>query len=305
MSTEAGAAVVVGADGSASSLAAVRAAAADAVERGRPLRIVHAFIWAELSSSDGGTVYGSHDTRMRADAERIMATSLVEAEKAAPGVHATTALVDGNPAPVLLGESRNAVLLVIGDRGLDGFRSLLLGSVALHLTTHAACPVLVVRGRENATGPVVVGVDGSAGSESAVGFAVEQAARRKTGLTAVRAWDALDVWGQKDTMPLVSGPGDLEAEEHRVLSESLAGWGQRYPEVTIQQELVRGRPAAVLIEQSHRAQLLVTGDRGRGGFTGLLLGSVTHSVLHHANCPVAVVPPEPTPRGRLSWTSTR
>ncbi|MEV4283342.1 universal stress protein [Actinoplanes xinjiangensis] len=289
MSTEAGAAVVVGADGSASSHAAIRAAAVDAIERGRPLRIVHAFMWAELSGPDGGIVYGPHDTRMRADAERILTASLVEAEKAAPGVRATTALVDGTPAPVLLGESRNAALLVIGDRGLGGFRSLLLGSVALHLTTHAACPVLVVRGREHATGPIVVGVDGSAGSASAVGFAIEQAARRKTGLTAVRTWDALDVWGQRDTMPLVAEPGDLKAEEHRVLSESLAGWGQRYPGVTIQQELVRGRPAAVLIEQSQHAQLLVTGDRGRGGFAGLLLGSVTQTVLHHADCPVAVV----------------
>ncbi|MBB2946370.1 nucleotide-binding universal stress UspA family protein [Actinoplanes lutulentus] len=293
MITEAGAAVVVGADGSASSLAAIRAAATDAVERGRPLRIVHAFIWAELTGPDGGTVYGPHDTRMRADAERILAAALVEAEKAAPGVHATTAVVDGNPAPVLLSESRNAVLLVIGDRGLDGFRSLLLGSVALHLTTYAACPVLVIRGREHATGPIIVGVDGSTGSEAAIGFAIEQAARRKTGLTAVRAWDAFDVWGQKDTMPLVSEPGDLEAEEHRVLSESLAGWAQRYPEVTVQQEIVRGRAATVLIEQSQHAQLLVTGDRGRGGFAGLLLGSVTQTVLHHAHCSVAVVRPTP------------
>ncbi|GIF18825.1 nucleotide-binding universal stress UspA family protein [Actinoplanes tereljensis] len=226
---------------------------------------------------------------MRTTAEHILTEAVIEAEKAAPGVHATAALVDGAPAPVLLGESRNAVLLVIGDRGLGGFGSLMLGSVALHTTAHAACPVLVVRGQERATGPVVVGIDGSPGSELAVSFAVEEAARRKTGLTAVHAWDSFDARGQKDALPLVYEPGALEGEEHRLLSEALAGWGQQYPEVAILQELVRGRPAAILIERSQNAQLLVIGSRGRGGFTGLMLGSVTQTVLHHAGCPVAVV----------------
>ncbi|WP_433790819.1 universal stress protein [Actinoplanes sp. CA-252034] len=289
MSTASGAAVVVGVDGSACSLAAVRAAAVDAADRGRPLRIVHAFIWAELSGPDGGIVYGPHDTRMRAEAERILAEAVIEAEKAASGVQTTAAVVDGNPASVLIGESRHAVLLVIGDRGLGGFRSLLLGSVAVHTTAYAACPVLVVRGEQHATGPVVVGVDGSAESVSAIGFAIEHAARRKTGLTAVLAWDAFDSLVQKDILPLVHEPGTLEDELHRVLSESLAGWAQRYPDVAIQQELVHGRPAAALIERSQDAQLLVTGSRGRGGFAGLLLGSVSHPVLHHARCPVAVV----------------
>jgi nucleotide-binding universal stress UspA family protein len=289
MSTVASAAVVVGADGSTCSLAAVRAAASEAVERGRPLRIVHAFIWPALGVAVGPARNGPSDMGMRSTAERILTEAVTEAEKAAPGVRATAALVDGAPAPVLLGESRNAVLLVIGDRGLGGFGSLMLGSVALHTTAHAACPVLVVRGQERVTGSVVVGIDGSPGSELAVGFAVEEAARRNTGLTAVHAWDAFDSRGQKDALPLVYEPGALKDEENRVLSESLAGWAQRYPEVAVLRELVRGRPAAALIERSQNAQLLVTGARGRGGFAGLVLGSVSQTVLHHAGCPVAVV----------------
>ncbi|GAA2908504.1 universal stress protein [Actinoplanes cyaneus] len=288
MNIEAGAAVVVGADGSASSLSAIRAAASEAVGRERPLRIVHAYIWAALDVAGGPAADGPPGIGMRADAERILAEALLEAEKTAPGVRATTALVEGAPAPVLLRESRTAVLLVIGDRGLDGFRSLLLGSVALHTTTHAACPVLVVRGQVRTSGPVVVGVDGSAGSASAIGFAIDEAARRTTGLTAVLAWGAFDAVDQKDTLPLVYETGALKDEEHRVLSESLAGWAQRYPQVAIEQELVRERPAAALIERSQSAQLVVTGSRGRGGFTGLLLGSVSQTVLHHANCPVAI-----------------
>jgi nucleotide-binding universal stress UspA family protein len=289
MSTVAGAAVVVGADGSACSLSAVRTAASEAVERGRPLRIVHAYIWPSLGVAVGPAVNGPSDMGIRDAAERILAEAVIEAEKAAPGVHATAALVDGAAAPVLLGESRNAVVLVIGDRGLGGFDSLILGSVALHTTAHAACPVLVVRGQERTTGPVVVGVDGSAGSGSAVGFAIEEAARRKTGLTAVHAWGAFDSGSQKDMLPLVYDRDALEGEEQRVLSESLAGWAQRYPEVAVRQELVRGRPAAALIERSQNAQLVVTGARGRGGFAGMLLGSVSQTVLHHAGCPVVVV----------------
>jgi nucleotide-binding universal stress UspA family protein len=181
------------------------------------------------------------------------------------------------------------VLLVIGDRGLGGFGSLLLGSVALHTTAHAACPVLVVRGPHRSTGPVVVGVDGSAGSATAVGFAIEEASRRKTDLLAVHAWGIFQAVSQKDTMPPAYEPEVLRDEEQRVLSESLAGWAERYPEVTVRQDLAHERPAAALIARSQTAQLVVTGARGRGGFAGLLLGSVSQTVMHHAGCPVVVV----------------
>jgi nucleotide-binding universal stress UspA family protein len=289
MSTVAGAAVVVGVDGSECSLSAVRAAATEAVERGRPLRIVHAYIWPSLGVATGPGVDGPSDMGMRDTAERVLAEAVTAAEKAAPGVNATAALIDGAPAPVLLGESRNAVVLVIGDRGLGGFGSLMLGSVALHTTAHAACPVLVVRGSARSTGPVVVGVDGSLGSASAVGFAIDEAARRGTTLTVVHAWGVFDSGRQSDVLPMVYEPDSLQGQEQRVLSESLAGWAQQYPEVPIQPELVRGRPAAALIERSQTAQLMVTGARGRGGFTGLLLGSVSQTLMHHAGCSVAVV----------------
>lgn len=289
MSTVAGATVVVGVDGSASSLSAVRAAAHEAVQRGRSLRIVHAFIWPSMGVAIGPDTTGPSDMGMRSTAERSLAEAVTEAEKAAPGVDVTKVLVDGFPAPVLLAESRDAVLLVIGDRGLGGFGSLVLGSVALHTTAHAACPVLVVRGTERTSGPVVVGADGSAGSAAAVDFAIEEASRRRTELVAVHAWDAFESLGQDDVLPAYTQPGALQDEEHRILSESLAGSSQRYPDVPIRQELAHRHPAAALIERSQTAQLLVTGARGRGGFTGLFLGSVSQTVMHHADCPVAIV----------------
>ncbi|MGX6607010.1 universal stress protein [Micromonosporaceae bacterium Da 78-11] len=178
---------------------------------------------------------------------------------------------------------------MIGDRGLGGFGSLMLGSVALHTTAHAACPVLVVCGREHATRPVVVGVDDSAGSTSAVGFAIEEAARRQTGLHAVHAWGAFDSHSQKNTLPQVYEPGALRDEEHSAFSKALAGWGQRSPEVAIQQELVRGQqPAAALIERSQAAQLLVTGPGAAVASPGCSSDPSARTVLHHAGCPVAV-----------------
>jgi nucleotide-binding universal stress UspA family protein len=190
---------------------------------------------------------------------------------------------------VLLAEARDAVLLVLGNRGLGGFAGLLLGSAAVQVSAHADCPVLVVRGEPRADGPVVVGVDGSELSDLAVGFAVEEAARRGTALVAVHAWLHPVPLGPGDVLPLVYDLDALAAEEERVLAEAVAGYAERYPEVPIRQQLVRGNPSRVLVDASAEAQLVVVGARGRGGLAGMLLGSVSHAVLHHARCPLAIV----------------
>jgi nucleotide-binding universal stress UspA family protein len=154
---------------------------------------------------------------------------------------------------------------------------------------HVACPVLIVRGEERDIGPVVVGVDGSEVSRLAVGFAFEEAAMRQTGLVAVHCWAHPVSTGPGDMLPLVYDPRLLEAEERRVLTESLAGWAELYPEVSVRAEIVRDRPVHPLVERSRTAQLVVVGARGRGGFAGLLLGSVSQSLIYHSACPVAVV----------------
>jgi nucleotide-binding universal stress UspA family protein len=137
-------------------------------------------------------------------------------------------------------------------------------------------------------------VDGSPTSAAAIGFAAEQAAWRKTNLVAVHAWAQPVSTGPGDMLPLVYDPDLLAAEEARVLAESVAGIGATHPDVNVERRLVEDRAASALIEQSRRAQLVVVGSRGHGGFTGLLLGSVSHALLHHADCPVAVVPPATT-----------
>lgn len=286
-----GAPVVVGVDGSASALSAVRLAAREAAARRRPLRVVHAFIWPQLKVPLGPSPLGPAGGGLRHQAEHIVEEAVAEATKAAPDTAVTGVVVDGAAAVVLLHESHRAALIVIGDRGLGGFSGLLIGSVAVQVAAHADCPVMVARGAERADGPIVVGVDGSPLSDLAVGFAIEEAALRGTGLVAVHTWTGPVSGGPGDMLPLVYDIGMLETQENLVLAESLAGSCERYPDVPVSTRLVRGRAAAVLLEESRAAQLVVVGARGLGGFTGMLLGSVSQAVLQHAHCPLAIVRP--------------
>ncbi|MFD2767704.1 universal stress protein [Micromonospora eburnea] len=289
MTDRAGAPIVVGVDGSPSALDAVRVAAREAAGRRRPLRVVNAFLWPLLGTPLGPIAVKLPDSELRQGAEKIVAEAVDEARKIDSELPVTGEVVDGGPVTVLLRASRDAALLVLGHRGLGGFAGLLVGSAAVQLSARADCPVLVVRGELRADGPVVVGVDGSPISDEAIGFAFAEAAQRGTDLVAVHAWRYPSPIGPGDIMPLVYDPEKLRAEEERVLAEAVAGWAERYPEVRVRQKLVAAAPARALVEESADAQLTVVGAHGRGSLGGLLLGSVSHAVLHHSRSPLAIV----------------
>jgi nucleotide-binding universal stress UspA family protein len=282
--------VVVGVDGSDASFAAVDLAAREATLRRRPLRIVHAFIWPYLHVPLGPSPYGPPGGGLRHQAEQILADAHARAHAAAPQVPIHGELITGEAAAVLCGSSRTAGLVVIGDRGLGGISGLLVGSVAVQLAAHAACPIVVARGSADPAAPVLLGVDGSPANNPAVGFAFEEAALRGVPLTAMHTWTHPVSTGHGDMLPLVYDAAEVEADENRVLAEALAGWHDRYPDVVVHRDLTHGGARQALIDATGRAQLVVVGTRGRGGFTGLLLGSVSQAVLHHAACPVAIVP---------------
>lgn len=289
MNSANGAAVVVGVDGSEPALAAVRLAAREAARRQRPLRVVHGFIWPLLRVPLTPSAEGPPGGGLRHQAEELVATAVAEAEAAAPGLRVSGEIIDGEAAAVLLGESPTAALIVLGDRGLGGFAALVVGSVAIQVASYADCPVLVARGTPRPAGPVVVGVDGSGLSRAAVEFAADEAAVRGARLHAVHAYTHPASAGPGDMQPLVYEESQLRGEEDRVLADALSGLAERRPEVPVTRQAVHGRPVAALTEASREAQLLVVGRRGRGELTGLLLGSVSQGVLHHADCPVAVV----------------
>jgi nucleotide-binding universal stress UspA family protein len=277
--------VVVGVDGSASAYRAVEWAAAEAHRRGAGLRLVRAFSWT-TADRPTGWVARYRDEILDVSRHQVARAVRLAADTRAD-VEAESHVEIGAPIEVLSAEARRAQLLVLGDRGLGEVAGLVLGSVAVSLAARGACPVVVVRGeRAGADGPVVVGVDGSPVSEAALAFAFDAAATRGVDLVAVHAWSPTAI--DEELASFVEWDASAESA---VLAERLAGWGQKYPQVAVRRTVVRDGAVRALVTASADAQLVVVGSRGRGNAAGLLLGSVSHGVLHDAHCPVAVVRP--------------
>ena len=277
--------VVVGVDGSASAYRAVEWAVGEAHRRGVGLRLVRAFSWTTADHPTGWVA--RYRDEMLDVSRRQVARAVLIAADTRPDVEAESQVAIGAPIEVLSSEARRAQLLVLGDRGLGEVAGLVLGSVAVSLAARGACPVVVVRGeRAGADGPVVVGVDGSPVSEAALAFAFDAAAARGVDLVAVHAWSPTAI--DEELASLVEWDASAESA---VLAERLAGWGQKYPQVEVRRTVVRDGAVRALVTASAGAQLVVVGSRGRGNAAGLLLGSVSHGVLHGAHCPVAVVRP--------------
>jgi nucleotide-binding universal stress UspA family protein len=280
--------VVVGIDGSEEGAAALRWAADEAQRRRRSLRVVH------IADSGQSTVAGELIPELAAAArhaeQEMLDTAVTQARASAIDVDAV--LEDGRVSEALLRQTSHAELLVLGARGRGGFTGMLLGSTSLQVAMHARCPVVVLRSGLEAghttrrTGRVVVGVDGSRHSEAAVALAFQEAALRGAGVTAVRTWLGPEI--DVDALPSHEWE-QAEKDEQARLAEDLQAWRSRFPDVDLIEKTVRGAPAATLIAESAGAKLLSVGSHGRGGFGGLVLGSVSHAVLHHAHCPVAVV----------------
>ncbi|MGW0877128.1 universal stress protein [Streptomyces sp. NPDC002740] len=262
--------VVVGVDGSATSLAAVEAAATVAARRGAALRVVHADV----------------PVKPRLMVPDPMSRTLVHeaathALDVAPGVAVTTAVVPGDAVYVLEAESRAADLIVVGSGGRGGVLGLLLGSTPVSLATHSHCPVMTVRAEHRTSadaGPVVLGVDGSPDSDEAVDVAFAEAAQRRAELVAVHAWQ-----------PGKDSAGAVPESSVELLARAIAGHTDTCPDVRIRRDLVSGTAREVLLEASKAAQVLIVGARGRGAIAGLLLGSVSQAVMTHAHCPVVTV----------------
>lgn len=280
--------IIVGVDGSQSSIVAVEVAARVARMRGVSLRVLHAYTQIVVHPP---LVVPTEE--LRHAAEQLVTEAAARARVVEPELEVTAEVKPGEPLTVLGAESHRADLVVVGSRGRSAFTGLLLGSTSMQLAAHARCPVMVTRDRREPTGPVVLGVDGSAAGEPAVDFAFAEAALRRATLLAVHAWTP---WNTEAPLPddpamaYAARPGALAAQEERLLAEVLSGGSEKYPDVKVEQRPVRGDTREALIEASTGARLVVVGTRGRGGFTGLLLGSVSQAVLHHAHCSVVVVP---------------
>lgn len=299
--------VVVGVDGSQESYRAVDWAVTYARDEGLDLQLVHAYggsggvaLTVELAAQSAAA--GHVDlARKTLDLALGYARSLgsdgtagsTAGSPAAPrSVEVDGSMHLGAAAGVLREASRSASLVVVGSRGHGGLTGLLLGSVAVPVSAHAVCPVVVVRGAEtrgsSADAPVVVGVDGSGEAMEAVGFAMAEAQRHRCPMHVVMAWDELWIGAPELQAPIPTA-AELQEDAVRMVSETLAGWAEVYPDVRVTRLVERGRPGPVLLREAVGARLVVVGSRGRGGFGGLLLGSTSQTLLHRSPVAVAVV----------------
>jgi nucleotide-binding universal stress UspA family protein len=285
--------VVVGLDRSDLGRRAVEYGAWVADHRKIPLRLVHAFVPSPYIDR-AATIGWGFDVEevMHASSERLLEGVTADLIVAYPDLEVTSRTQAGSAAGILLEESERAELLVVGSRGQGGFADLVVGSTALQVASHACCPVVVVPDAPvDATTRrgVVVGVDGSELSKAAITFAFQSASETRDKLTAVHAWHDPAFASIDVMMPLAYDPATVEYEEAIVLAESMAGWSTEFPDVEVTQKVVRGHPVHALVTLAATAALLVVGSHGRGSLRSLLLGSVSHGVLHHASGPVAIV----------------
>ncbi|GAB3147512.1 universal stress protein [Amycolatopsis stemonae] len=291
--------ITVGVDGSAGAGAAVAWAAKIASLRHLELKIVNGLQVAGLYYGGGLSGIGAETLfdAILADGQRAVADARKLALSVDKDLAITTEVPNDPPVPRLIDESRHARMLVVGATGSGGFTGMLVGGTAASVAGHAHCPVAVVRGRHGSAaipeqGPVVAGVDGSPNSEQALAVAFEEASLRGAPLVAVHAWTDLTYEDTRGTARIPVDPAMLAEEEERLLGQRLAGWGEKYPDVRVRREIVRDRPRHALLTASAEAQLVVVGSHGRGGFTGMLLGSTSQALVQHAQCPVLVVRPE-------------
>ncbi|MBM9504285.1 universal stress protein [Actinacidiphila acididurans] len=284
--------LVVGVDGSERSLRALDWAAAEASARGVPLRIVYGSLWDHYTHVTPGS--GTDGPDGLVPAEQVVGAAARHVADVARDVPVSTDVPAEDPAAALIREGRDAFAVVVGDRGRGELAGLLLGSTGLVVAGRAECPVVVVRGPENrpSVARVVLGVENAGGSAAATGFALGEAAAHDAELVALHAWRRP---GADPPGALYAAGGGAAPEVRaatRELEEALAAPAQDYPNVTVRTQVPEGRPRTALLSAARPGDLLVAGARRRHGTVGLQLGPVNHALLHHAPCPVAIVPQE-------------
>lgn len=283
--------ITVGVDGSPESLAAADWAAREAERRELPLRLVYARTWQPEPRQDEG-----RDEAQRRR-QRPLDETARELRTAHPGLTIATELLPDQPETALPAETERAAMLVLGSRGLGRFAGFLLGSVGMQVLARAVSPVVMVRTGERSAAEwsgdeVVVGVQDLGGaSDPVLRWAFTAARVRGVSVRAVRTWTLPPIFGYDPaTLRIAEQQGALDEQERKQLTRALAPWREEFPGVDVVEQVELGDAAQTLVQAADRAALVVVGRRVRRSTLGIRTGPVTHAVLHHASCPVAVVP---------------
>uniref|UniRef100_A0AAU1ZSB2 Universal stress protein n=1 Tax=Streptomyces sp. NBC_00093 TaxID=2975649 RepID=A0AAU1ZSB2_9ACTN len=286
--------ITAGVDGTPESHAALDWAAREAVRRNLTLRVLHA--WQLVpDQAFGAASRETHDAWVR---EGVDEAARTVAERH-PELDVTVDVIEGSTTHTLAEAAAESELLVLGSRGHGALVGFLLGSVGQHVIAESTRPVVLVRAEDRASDEaggreVVVGQHGDPEeSAPALRFAFEAAAARGASVRAVRAWSLPPLFAYSPgSLKLLDEAGGMEPYEKNALAAALEPWIERFPDVPVTQHVEMGSAGEVLLSVASRAQLLVVGRRARRSAVGARIGSVAHGVLHHAHCPVAVVPHE-------------
>ncbi|WP_431955412.1 universal stress protein [Nocardia lijiangensis] len=281
--------IVVGVDGSPAALAAARWAGAVAAREG--VRLVVLSIVPTIDYRITAAIVADADIlpTLRFVAKKHVGAAIDAVRADQPDLEITQTVVEGVPGNELVEASETALLLVVAATADDRITTLLIGSTALRVANKAQCPVVVWRGDVDNPlpdeRPILVGVDGSPASNVAVGRAFDMASVLGVRVIALHAWNDPDLlqW-----TPVPDAWEVLAQQERELLSERLAGWSSQFPDLQVEKLVLQSPATRALLDHGADAQMIVTGSHGRNRFTGLLLGSTSQNLLHHAPCPVLV-----------------
>lgn len=296
--------VAAGIDGSPESRAAAHWAAREALRRGATLRLVHAW---QLHPRPAANVPA--DMTERSWARQLLAEASDSVRAAHPGLEIADQQVRDSTVTTLLEAAERAELMVLGSRGLSGVAGFLLGSVSARVVARSPRPVVLVRAGGSAAAEhfpapdgvspdeipetpyrdIVLGLDTARPCDDLVQFAFEAARRCHAALRVIHTFSVPPGYATADRVAPPPGPGPLAEHEHTVVA-TLSPWCEKFPEVTVTETVVEGRAGTELIRAASGASLVVVGRRVRDSRLGVHIGPVAHAVLHHADCPVAVVP---------------
>lgn len=292
--------VIVGADGSDPSKAAIEWAAAEAVRRGAPLRIVHGLGMPLIVSSYGGPERFQPSKEISGQADSVLEAAKKSVGELHPSLTVETVTALEEAPLALIRQSHPHDLLVVGSRGLGSVASLFVGSVSIRVAAQAPCPVVVVPSKDgkptkSSLDNLVVGVDDSKHARRALKLAVDLAVESGGDLTVVNSWEVPFPYDPVAMTAAGYQPQDdiFEKNSEALVDELLADvMSDQREDVDLEVSVVRAQanPVDALLGAAVEADAIVVGSRGRGSVRGLLLGSVSQSILHRAKIPVVVLP---------------
>ncbi|GAA3399300.1 universal stress protein [Cryptosporangium minutisporangium] len=282
--------VTVGIDGSAPAMAALDWAARYALARELPLQVLIAVGWPSERQIYAGYRVAELRDAARIDGQKTLERAVTRVGAALPALSVSGRVSDEPPVHALLDASAFSELVVVGCRGLNPAAEMILGSVSAAVSAHARSPVVVVRADRlpGPDAPVVVGIDGSERDAAALDAAFGEADRWAAPLVVAHAWSDVSLVGMFDA---AAAPSWIEVRHHadELVKRQVTAWQTRYPRVRVTTVVEREQPARMLLDLAEKAGLVVVGSHGRGGFAGMLIGSVARRLVHHADAPVLVV----------------